>query len=130
MSRHVKEWLAKTDDAAIPPRVKDRIFKRCGEQCQNCSKPLNGRNKPEFDHITALVNGGNHRETNLQALCAPCHGAKSKIDVAEKSKVHESRVRNLGLAAPRQKIRSAPFRKSAPQKSASRPVERRSYSGE
>lgn len=124
MTRELKEWIGKTDDSAIPPRVKDRIFKRCAERCQDCGKPLNGRDKPEFDHIKALINGGEHRETNLQALCGPCHGLKTKSDVAEKSTVHGSRVRHLGFAAPKPKWQSRGFPKRKPQNSTRAPERR------
>lgn len=108
MSRTVKEWIAKTDDSAIPPRVKDRVLKRCGERCQDCGKPLSGRERPEFDHIKSLINEGEHREANLQALCGPCHGAKTKVDVAEKSTVASKRAKHFGL---RGKNRTIPGRK-------------------
>ena len=126
MSRSVELWQGKTDDSAIPPRVKDRIVKRCGGQCQDCRAPFSERVKPQFDHIVSLINGGANAEDNLQALCGPCHGAKTKVDVAEKSAVYRSRAKSLGYFAPKQKIRSAGFRPARPQKSASRPLERRS----
>lgn len=126
MTRELKEWRGANDDSAIPPRVKDRIFKRCGERCQECRRPLNGRDKPEFDHIKALINSGEHRETNLQALCSPCHGTKTKVDVGEKSKVYQRRVNNLGFAAPKHKWQSRGFPKRRPQNS-TRPPERRTY---
>ena len=31
----------------------------------------------EVDHIIPLEQGGTHDETNLQALCKPCHSAKT-----------------------------------------------------
>lgn len=126
MSREVPEWIGKTDNSAIPPRVKDRIFARCCGRCQECMKPLDGINKPEFDHIIAIVNGGQHAEANLHTLCKPCHATKTKADVAEKSAVYQRRANHLGLAAPKRKIQSAGFRKAVPQRSATRPTEWRS----
>lgn len=124
MSRDVAEWIAKRDDSAIPPRVKDRIFKRCGEICHECGKPLNGRDKPEFDHIVALINGGRHAESNLQTLCRPCHGLKTVADVGEKSKVYQRRASDLGFTAPKHKWQSRPFPKRRPQNSTRAPERR------
>ncbi|MDB5552805.1 MAG: hypothetical protein JWL86_2789 [Rhizobium sp.] len=125
MSRPVELWQGKTDSSAIPPRVKDRIVIRCGGACQECRTPFSERVKPEFDHIFSLINGGANAEDNLQPLCRPCHGAKTKVDVAEKSAVYQKRAKSLGYFAPKQKIQSRGFARARPQNSASRPIERR-----
>jgi 5-methylcytosine-specific restriction protein A len=120
VARATEEWAGKQDDAAIPPRVKDRIFRRCGGVCVECRRPLNEREKPQFDHITALINGGQHAEFNLQTLCGPCHKLKTKADVAEKSDVYQSRAKSLGFFAPKRAIQSQGFLEPEPQRSASR----------
>lgn len=121
MSRALdKEWVGKTDDTAIPARVKDRIVKRFGGVCQECRIPFSEIVKPQFDHIISLINNGANAEDNLQPLCRPCHGAKTKIDVAEKSAVYRSRAKSLGYFAPKQSIKSAGFPNARPQHSARR----------
>lgn len=71
--RSVPEWIGKTPDTPIPQRVKLRIFERDGKRCQECTRPVGAGRLPfAFDHIRALVNGGEHRETNLQLLCEHC----------------------------------------------------------
>lgn len=129
MSRATAEWVGKTDDTAIPPRVKDRIVKRCGGRCQECRREFDGREKPQFDHIVALINGGANAEFNLQPLCRPCHGMKTKADVAEKSHVYTRRATHMGFHAPKRKWGSKGFSKSKPQNSASRSIARRSEVG-
>lgn len=127
MSRELPEWIADHDDQAIPARVKIRTFDRYGGKCVICTLPIVGRMLPaQYDHAVALVNGGGHRESNLQLLCSPCHAVKTKADVAEKSVTARKRAKHLGLQPARKKIQSAGFRKSAPQRTASRPIERRS----
>lgn len=121
MSRPVEHWQGKTDSAAIPPRVKDRVVTRCGGACQECRVPFSERVKPEFDHIVSLINGGAHAERNLQPLCRPCHAAKTKVDVAEKSAVYQKRAKSLGYFAPKQKIQSPGFRPRRPQNGARPP---------
>lgn len=91
MSRSVAEWIGKHDDAAIPPRVKDRIAQRSDDCCVRCTRKVGGALHAEFDHATPLILGGEHRESNLQLLCHECHGAKTAIDVKIKAKV--ARVR-------------------------------------
>jgi 5-methylcytosine-specific restriction endonuclease McrA len=122
MTRSVDEWVAKTDDAAIPPRVKDRIFARCGGRCQDCRRELDAINKPEFDHIVSLINGGRHAEFNLQTLCKPCHAAKTRVDVAEKSRVYERRASNLGFTPRKSRLQSRGFAKFEAQRTATRPI--------
>ncbi|MEW6862414.1 HNH endonuclease signature motif containing protein [Trueperella pyogenes] len=45
--------------------------------CEQCER--DGRITPaaEVDHILPLDRGGTHDEENLQALCKPCHSAKT-----------------------------------------------------
>lgn len=91
MSRSLPEWIGKTDDAAIPPRVKDRIAQRSDDCCVRCTRKVGGALRAEFDHATPLILGGEHSESNLQLLCHECHRAKSAVDVKIKAKV--ARVR-------------------------------------
>ena len=98
VARAVEEWRAKHADEAIPQRVKARIFLRDGGRCQSCTRRVGPGGEPyAFDHIVALVNGGEHREGNLQLLCRECHAGKTRADVAEKSRAYRKRVKNIGL---------------------------------
>ena len=126
MSRALDEWEATNDNQAIPARVKVRVFDRAGGRCAECTLPIVGKLRPAYDHIIAIINGGKHAESNLQLLCVPCHAAKTKADVAEKSTVARKRAKHLGIKSTRVKIQSAGFPKAAPQRSASRPLQRKS----
>ena len=99
MTRSVKEWIAKHDDQAIPSRVKLRLFDRAGGCCQICTVKLTA-GRWQADHILALVNGGGHRENNLQAVCVACHADKTSLDVAEKSKTASVKAKHLGIKKP------------------------------
>lgn len=99
--RSTAEWIASHDDQAIPARVKVRTFEKHGGKCAVCTLRIRGKLLPAYDHIVALVNGGSHREFNLQLLCVPCHEIKTGADVAEKSRVYRKRVKHLGLKKPR-----------------------------
>lgn len=100
--RSIEPWIGKNDDCSIPPRVKERIARRANDCCRNCGRPVGGRLRAEFDHVTPLILGGAHAEDNLQLLCHECHGAKTALDVKLKAKVARVRKRHvLGLKKPR-----------------------------
>jgi len=101
VGRSTEEWVGKNDDQAIPARVKIRVFDRAGGNCACCTLQIVGKLRPAYDHIQALVNGGSHREFNLQLLCMPCHAVKTKADVAEKSLTARKRKNHLGIKKPR-----------------------------
>lgn len=92
-----KEWIGKTDDEAIPVRVKLRILDKFGKRCVHCTLMVGASLKPAFDHIKALINGGENREGNLQLLCVPCHKVKTRADVGEKRIDNRVRASHLGI---------------------------------
>lgn len=97
MSRTVPEWIGKTDDSAIPVRVKLRVHAAAEGVCAKCSVEAT---TGQYDHAIPLIIGGENRESNLQFLCVPCHKAKTKLDVKLKAKVARVRKRHLGLKKP------------------------------
>lgn len=102
MARTTQEWIGKTDDSPIPPRVRLRIWFKFGGVCQGrCCRKLDAGDKWHADHKVALINGGENRESNLQLLCDWCHGKKTKRDVAEKSVTARKQKSNLGIRKPR-----------------------------
>lgn len=114
MARTTKEWIADHDDQSIPPRVRLRVWDRANGHCQSCTRRIAAGDKWECDHITALINGGEHREANFQLLCSTCHKAKTSADVAEKSKVADVRKKHLGIRKSRSSFltnRDGPFKK-------------------
>lgn len=108
MARKVKEWIGKTDDTPIPPRVKDRIAARQNWHCLDCGRPFSATLQPEFHHEPALANGGENRESKIVALCEFCHLPHTVADVAEKSKLADIRKRHLGIKAKGRGFRKPP----------------------
>lgn len=98
MTRSLPEWIADNPDQKVPARVIVRVFEKAGKRCENCTRALRHRKDWELDHIKALKNGGEHRESNLQALCVGCHSQKTRADVAEKSKVAGTKKKHLGIS--------------------------------
>lgn len=54
--------------------------------CAECERHGRLRAAVELDHIVALDNGGTDDPSNKQGLCAPCHKAKTAIDMGYKPK--------------------------------------------
>lgn len=109
--RTLPEWIGKTDDQRAPPRVRQRIFDDCGGKCHICGVIIIGK-KWALDHVKALVNGGENRQSNLKPVHITCHAIKTAADVAEKAKVAAIRGKHIGAIQPKQTIKSAGFPKS------------------
>lgn len=101
MSRTVPEWIGKTDDAKIPPRVLERVARKSDGRCVVCTRETGPALPGECDHAIPLILGGQHRETNFQWLCKPCHAGKTKLDVKLKAKVARTGKPRLGIRKPR-----------------------------
>jgi 5-methylcytosine-specific restriction endonuclease McrA len=99
-ARAVKEWVGKRPETAAPASVKARIVLSQGGICGcGCGVKLGASGEPiEFDHIQALILGGENREGNLRALRRPCHKNKTRRDVAMKATEARKRNKHLGLA--------------------------------
>lgn len=95
--RSVPEWEGSTPDAAIPPRVKLRIWERCGGRCALTGRKLAVGEPFDFDHIVPLTLGGRHAEGNLQLVSREAHKAKTREDVTAKAKAERTRKKHLGL---------------------------------
>jgi hypothetical protein len=123
VSRSVPEWIGKTDDSRPPPHVILRIFERYNGVCHWSDRKIRPGDDWDCDHVIALINGGQNRESNMAPILRDKpHKEKTAADVAEKSKVYRKRANHLGLAPKRSKIQSRGFAKAAPQRKASTPV--------
>lgn len=101
MTRSLEPWIAKSDDAAIPDRVRLRVFEGTKGRCAKCTRVLRP-GQWACDHIVALANGGRHAEDNLQPLCvSPCHSDKTRDDMAGKSRTYRKRKADLGIKRKR-----------------------------
>lgn len=124
MSRALPEWIGSTPDARVPPRVRLRIFEREDGRCWISGRKIRPGDLWDLDHKVALINGGEHRESNLFPALRDKHREKTAEDVAEKAATYRTRKAHV---LPRQpsKWQSAGFRKSPPQKTASSPIIRK-----
>jgi 5-methylcytosine-specific restriction protein A len=97
MARTVEEWIGKTPDTAIPPRVRVRVFDSKSGHCHKCHRKIRAGEKWTCEHLIALINGGENRERNLDVTCDWCLPSKNAADVAEKSTVYHKRAKHLGI---------------------------------
>lgn len=87
MARSVKEWIGRTDDTKVPDRVRTRVFVAKGGKCHACGRKINGATESwTCEHLIALINGGENRESNLDLTCCNCLAPKNAADVAIKSR--------------------------------------------
>lgn len=99
MTRPLPEWIGRTDETPLPPRVKARIIERQDGICAcGCGQPFTAKDPAEFDHVLALILGGENRETNMQGLRPGCHRSKTTADVAVKSRDQRKSKKHLGIA--------------------------------
>lgn len=99
--RAVPEWIGKTDDTPVPPRVRLRVFERYGGRCYLSGRKIMSGDRWDVEHIKAISLGGENRESNLApALTAP-HKIKTRADRAAKKKADRIRKRHLGIKSPR-----------------------------
>lgn len=98
-ARTLPEWIGASPDTPFPPRVRLRILLRQNGRCALCPAKIVG--SFVCDHVVALVNGGENRESNGQAICRACDKVKTAGDVAEKAKTASMAKAAHGLKRPK-----------------------------
>ena len=119
--RRVPEWIGKTPDSKVPPRVRLRVFMDYEGRCWLSGRKIAPGEPWELEHKVALCNGGEHRESNLAPALKDKHRAKTAADIAEKSAVYRKASKHAGIRPPPQ-IRSAGFAPRPKQHRASKPL--------
>lgn len=110
MSREkFKLWVGKTDTAMPRGDVRLRIANRFNGCCARCRNKLVG--SFDLDHVIPLEDGGVNAEGNLQPLCKPCHGMKTRGENSERAQVRRKAKAHLGIGYVKQKIASRGFPK-------------------
>ena len=95
--RAVPEWIGKTDDSQVPPRVRLRVFEHFGGRCYLSGRLIRPGDKWEIEHMVALSNGGGNRESNLAPVLAEEHKVKTAQDRSVKAKTDRMRKKHLGI---------------------------------
>ncbi|WP_079537455.1 hypothetical protein [Bradyrhizobium lablabi] len=115
----------------FPLSVRKLAFKRCCRDgvphCENCGIELKAGNI-EYEHLLADGLSGEPTLENCGVWCRSSCSKKKTFteDNPRMQKADRVLKKNFGLTPSRHKIQSAGFRKAPPQRTASRPIERRS----
>lgn len=104
MARIVPEWRGKTDDTRAPDRVRLRVFEAKGGRCHSCGRKIPAGETWTLEHVVALVNGGENRESNLDITCGMCLPTKNRADMAIKKKAARVKKKHAGIR-PKTKFR-------------------------
>lgn len=110
--RAVVEWVGKTPNSKVPPRVKLRIWEREHGMCHLSGRKILTGEPWDIDHKIALANGGAHCESNLFPALRDKHKEKTKADVAEKSKIADVAKKHIGAVTPKGQLRGHGFQTS------------------
>ena len=121
MPRSVEAWQGKTDDSAIPPRVRLRVWDREAGRCHRCARKIPVGDAWIIEHRIAIINGGANAEPNLCLSCSWCKPLKDAEDVAQKAKTYAVRSQHV-MPAQAPKMQSRGFAKSAGQRKATSPI--------
>lgn len=126
MPRTIPEWQGRTDDSAVPDKVRERILMRQRNAdgdviCPDCGNIIRPGHGVEFDHAVPLIDGGRHAEGNLRAIHRkPCHQLKSAREALARAEARAATLSHYGARGKRMQGRG--FAKRPPQRTASRPV--------
>lgn len=119
--RRVPEWIGKTPDTPAPPRVRLRVFQAHGGVCHISKRKIAAGEPWQLEHVTALINGGENRESNLAPALTDKHREKTRDDLAEKSAVYRKASKHAGIRPP-SRLKGAGFPKAERQARATKPL--------
>jgi 5-methylcytosine-specific restriction protein A len=94
--RAVPEWIGKTPDTKVPDHVRLRIWNTHKGVCHIAQRKIMAGENWDLDHVIALANGGEHRESNLAPALRDKHREKTALDVAEKAKIDGRQATHIG----------------------------------
>src|SRR5262245_25554191 len=95
--RAIDEWIGKTPDSRVPPRVRRRVFDAYGGRCYLTGRAILPGDIWELEHIKSLRNGGENRESNLAPALVEPHKLKTKRERHDGAKADRVRKKHLGL---------------------------------
>ena len=104
--RSVDEWIGKTDNTMPPPRVRLRIFDAHQGMCHISQRKIRAGELWDLDHVIALCNGGENRESNLAPALKDKHREKTADDVKQRAKDDRVRAKHNGTFTPKYPFRA------------------------
>lgn len=101
MPRSVAEWVGKTDDSKVPPHVRVRIFDAHDGRCHITGRKIRTGEAWELEHIKALRDGGENRESNLAPALVEPHKGKTRAERKRGAKADHARQKHLLKRKPK-----------------------------
>jgi len=87
-----------------------RIFASAGGVCHLCNGAITVGEAWEIEHVLAYALTRDNSDENLRPAHKRCHEVKTRQeDVPAIAKAKRREAKHLGIARPKQQIRSAPF---------------------
>lgn len=99
--RRIPEWLGASPDTRAPDRVRVRVFEAFQGRCHWSGRVIRPGDPWDVDHVLALANGGENRESNLAPILRYEHPNKTRHDVKQKARDARVRKKHLGLGQSR-----------------------------
>ena len=109
MPRSLPEWIGATPDTPVPDRVKLRVFDAHRGICHIAKRQIRPGEPWDTEHVIAIINDGENRESNLAPALRDKHPIKTAADLAEKAITYRKRKKHLGLRGRRKTIPGRKF---------------------
>ncbi|MBS1725004.1 MAG: HNH endonuclease [Armatimonadetes bacterium] len=100
VGRSTKEWIGSTPDAKVPAYVRARVFDRAKGICHISGRKIEAGERWDLEHIIALRDGGQHRESNLAPALADKHLLKTAKENSLRAVVKRKRNAHTGALSP------------------------------
>lgn len=101
MPRKRPEWIGKTPDTKIPDDIRLKVFRDHNGRCHISGRKIMPSDVWDLDHVIALINGGENRESNLAPAIRDKHRGKTALDVKAKAKGDRAAKRVAGIRTKR-----------------------------
>lgn len=105
IGRASNEWIGATPDTRAPDYVRLRVFNRYHGICYLSGKKIRPGDAWDLEHVKALCNGGENRESNMApAFRGKVHQQKTASDRALKAKTDSMQRKHIGIPKKKKKM--------------------------
>lgn len=128
MARSVPEWVGRSDDSMPGVHVHLRLYDKQNGLCAcGCGITMNlERDAIDCDHIVPLRDEGKNVESNLQLMLRDHHKGKTRAENIARGKERQHKAKAFTALRKPSSFPSRGFEPRPKQRSATRPIVRRS----
>jgi 5-methylcytosine-specific restriction endonuclease McrA len=95
--RSVDEWIGATPDSRPPRLVVLRIFEHHKGMCHIARRKITPADKWDVEHVVALRDGGENRESNMAPALRDKHREKTSRENTERATANRKKASHLGI---------------------------------